>query len=109
MDMESFFYKCLSWKEQDELMNLIAGHWKFESIILEKVKNYNNMLLSEWTQQRADSMNIRLYNGLHKNFISNKNPELALIKLSEVKFDHFFNGKDVGQKSWEEFVKLRGY
>lgn len=103
------FVKSLTESEHNDLLNYASNHHKFSSIILDKAKRYNDMLVEEWLDQQDQRfMNPRLINGLKSTF---RDPRIGLnhITISQVTIDHFKMGRNLGQKSWEEFVELRGY
>lgn len=112
MDIK-IFIKSLSENEHEELLKYVTSHNRFESIIIEKAKNYNNILVTDWVDNYSPGrdMSVRLFNGLKVLFsprYTTKN-ELEFTKLSEVKKEHFYKSRNLGNKSWDEFVKLRGY
>ena len=114
MDIK-IFIKSLSESEHEELIKYVTNHNTFEGIIIEKAKNYNNMLVYDWLDNYWPGKNIsmRLFNGLksitYPGSRYGQENGLEFIKLSELKREHFNLKRNLGDKSWEEFQQLRGY
>ena len=112
MDIK-IFIKSLSESEHEELINYVTNHRRFESTIIQKAKDYNNIDLIEWLDSLmyGGDISTRLYHGLKSACMGRyaKENNLEFIKLSEVKKEHFNAKRNLGDKSWEEFIKLRGY
>lgn len=73
----------------------------------ENVKS-ENCLLYNWLVLNKQNMSVRLFNCLNYQFIYRKLNKDQLL-LSQLTKDVFCKIRNAGEKSWKEFVELRGY
>lgn len=109
MNMKMFI-KSLTRIELTELWDVISNESFFEDLIIAKTEKLNNVTIEDFFLKYEKEMTARLktvlvcYIGPYHNRLSN-----AYKKLSDINVEEFKTIRNCGQKSIDEFIKLRGY
>lgn len=103
----NIFIKSLSKLELNELWHIISNDSYFDELIVEKSEIIKNITLKEFYNKNEYEFTFRLKHIL-LNYM-HYHPESSYKKLSDITVAELKSIRNFGQKSLDEFNKLRGY
>ena len=103
----NIFIKSLSKLELNELWHVISNDSYFDELIVSKCEIIKNITLEDFYNKNEDKFSTRLKHILlnHMQY----HPENCYKKLSDINVAELKSIRNFGQKSLDEFNKLRGY